>query len=168
MTAQDPFDGKDQSVCGTVAVDGLQGVCRARWMITAGRWGQGRDNRPVNMDEALQEGRCDGAHDLGSLPGAGHRPNQSGALHERLYLGASDGGAVLPGINDKNSIVTTDKSWLGKSPAFRHHQTGPVPGHCIAILPDCHEDSPDCRGACSTIVHTHTFDGAAGARVEYF
>jgi hypothetical protein len=87
-------------------------------MITAGRWRQGRNDRPVNMDEALEEGRCELAHGLGSLTGAGLRPNQPGALHQRPYLRAPDSGAVLPRINDKDSVKPTGKTWLGQAPTF--------------------------------------------------
>jgi hypothetical protein len=163
MTAQDPLDGKDQSAGSAMAVEGLQGVRRTRRVITAGRRRQRGDDRPVETNEALEQGRCDGAHGLCSLPGAGCRPDQPGTLHERPNLGTTDCCRIFPGIDDKNGIKAAGKARLCQAPAFRHHTPGPVPGYRIAVLPDCHEDSPVDAGAGCTIVHTHTLDGTAGA-----
>jgi hypothetical protein len=163
MTAQDPLDGKDQSAGGTVAVYGLQGVRRARRMIAAGRRRQRRDYRPVEMDKTLEQGRCDGAHGLDGLPGAGQRPDKSGPLNKCLYLGAADCRAVLPRINDKNGIETAGKRRFGQTPALRYHTPGPVPGHRIAVLPDRHEDGPGNTGSGTEVVQAHAFDGTAEA-----
>jgi hypothetical protein len=114
------------------------------------------------MDKALEEGRCEVAHGLGSRPGVGHGPNQPGALHERSYLRTPDSRAVLPRINDKNGIKAVGESWLEQAPAFRYHTPGPVPDHRIAILPDCHEDSPVGTGGGGKVMQTHALDGTAG------
>ena len=163
MTAQDPLDGKDQSVRGAVAVDGLDGVRRASRMITAGRWRKRRNCRPVEMDEALEQGRCDGVHGSGNLPGVGQRPNQPGTLHERLYLGTAGPCRVLPWINDKDSVKASGKRRFCQAPAFRYHTPSPVPGHRVAVLPDRHEDSPGEAGAGGEVVKAQALDGAAGA-----
>lgn len=158
MTAQDPFDGKDQSAPCAVAVYGLQGVRRTRRIITAGRWRKRRDERPVEMDEALEQGRCKRAHGLGRLSGGDHRPKQTGTLHKRPHLGAPDSGRVFPWINDNNGIETTGDTGFSQAPAFGHHTPGPVPGHRVAVLPDRHEDGPGCTGTGGKIVQAHALD----------
>jgi hypothetical protein len=163
MTAQDPLDGKDQSAHGAVAIDGLDGVRRARRMITAGRWRKRRNGRPVKMDEALEEGRCKLAHGLGSLPGASLRPNKPGALHKRQNLRTSDLCRVLTWINNKDCIKAGSEAGLGQTPAFRDHSPGSVPGHRIAVLPDCHKYSTVDTGASGKVVQTHALDGKTGA-----
>lgn len=163
MTAQDPLDGKDQSARGAVAVDGLDGVRRASRMITAGRWRKRRDGRPVEMDEALEKGRCDGTHGLGGLPDADQLPDQPGSLHECLNLGTPHCCRILPRINDKNGIKAADKTGFGQAPAFRYHTPGPVPGYRIAVLPDRHEDGPVNAGTGREVMQTHALDGTSGA-----
>ena len=158
MTAQDPLCGEDQSGYGAMAVDGLQGIRRARRMISAGRRLERRDERPVEMDKTLEQGRYGVAHGLRGLPDRGRRPEQAGTLHKRPHLGTADSRGIVPRINDKNGIETAGKRRFGQSPAFRHHTPGPVPGHRVAVLPDRHKDGPGGTGAGGKIVQAPALD----------